>query len=115
MRDRPPAPMTISVEGAARRIARLIDRPRRRLALPRRVVWPFRLVGGFFAVVPGLADAAVAAMIRRVEREEARRPPALARSGPIRTDPGRPGDGRAPGGRGAPIPGPTSARMYPGT
>ncbi len=70
MRDRPPRCMTIPVDLAARRIARLIDRPRRRLAVPRRVVWPFRLVGGLLGLVPGLADLAIAGMIRRTEREE---------------------------------------------
>jgi uncharacterized protein len=78
MRDRPPALMTTPVEVAARRIARLLDHPRRRLALPRRVVRPFRLAGVVFGLFPGLADAAVAAMIRRVEREESR--PAVVRS-----------------------------------
>ena len=69
--------MTIPVDLAARRIARLIDRPRRRLALPRRVVWPFRLVGGLLGLVPDLADVAISGMIRRTEREEAC-PPAPA-------------------------------------
>lgn len=78
MRDRPPALLTTPVEVAARRISRLLDHPRRRLPLPRRVVWPFRLAGAFFGVVPGLADAGISAMIRRVEREETRRP--VARS-----------------------------------
>lgn len=85
MRDRPPRAMTIPVDVAARRIARLLGRPRRRLAVPRRVVWPFRLVGIAFGAAPELADAAVAAMIRRVDREEAaavrsrgRRPRGLA-------------------------------------
>ena len=68
MRDRPPALMTTPAEVAARRIVGLLDRPRRRLALPRRVVWPFRLAGAFFGLFPGLADAAISAMIRRVER-----------------------------------------------
>jgi hypothetical protein len=71
MRDRPPRCMTIPVDLAARRIARLIDHPRRRLALPRRVVWPFRLVGGLLGLVPNLADVAISEMIRRTEREEA--------------------------------------------
>ncbi len=75
MRDRPPRCMTIPVELAARRIVRLLDHPRRRLALPRRVVWPFHVVGCLLGLVPGLADAAVSGMIRRTEREESRVPP----------------------------------------
>jgi uncharacterized protein len=79
MRDRPPALITTAVDIAARGIVRLLDRPRRRLALPRRVVWSFRLAGVFFGLFPGLADAAVAAMIRRVEREESRPGRTIAR------------------------------------
>ncbi len=74
MRDRPPRCMTTPVDLAARRVARLLDHPRRRLALPRRVVWPFRLVGGILGLVPGLADLAISGMIRRTEREEASLP-----------------------------------------
>jgi short-subunit dehydrogenase len=73
MRDRPPALMTAPLETVARRVARLIDAPRSRLSVLRRVVWPVRVMGAFFGVVPGLADLAVSAMIRRVEREQAAR------------------------------------------
>lgn len=69
LRDRPPALLTIDVELAAKRIVRLLDRPRRRLALPRRVVWPFRLVGALFQLAPALGDLAISAMIKRVESE----------------------------------------------
>src|SRR5258707_1282728 len=51
MRARPPALLTTPVEVAARRIARLLDHPRRRLPLPRRLVWPFRLAGALFGLV----------------------------------------------------------------
>jgi len=74
MRDRPPRAMTTGVEDAARRIAGLLDRPRRRLRVPRRVVWPFRILGTILQAAPALTDVAVAAMIRRVRREEARAP-----------------------------------------
>lgn len=40
----PPACMTARVEDVARRIVRLLDHPRRRLSVLRRVVWPFRLI-----------------------------------------------------------------------
>lgn len=71
MRDRPPALLTAPVGEAARRIARLLDRPRARVAIRRRVVWPFRCFGAFFRIAPGLADLAISAMIRRVDREQA--------------------------------------------
>ncbi|MBX6313185.1 MAG: SDR family NAD(P)-dependent oxidoreductase [Isosphaeraceae bacterium] len=73
LRDRPPTLLEISAEEAARRISRLLDRPRRRLSLPRRVVWPLRLVGALFQIAPGLGDLILAAMIQRVERERADR------------------------------------------
>ena len=72
MRDRPPGALTIGVEAAAHRIIDLIEHPRRRLRVPRRVVWPFRLFGAILELVPGLTDVAVSAMIRRVEGEEIR-------------------------------------------
>jgi len=71
MRDRPPAAMEASPAEAARRIARLVDRPRRRISPLRRVVWPVRVVGAILGLIPPLGDLAVGAMIRRVEREEA--------------------------------------------
>lgn len=77
MRDRPPAILSAPVEEAARRIARLLDQPCPRLALRRRVVWPVRLMGAFFRIVPGLADLGISAMIRRIDREEARAAAAL--------------------------------------
>jgi hypothetical protein len=77
MRDRPPKCMTIPVDLAARRIARLLDHPRRRLALPRRVVWPFRVTGALLGLIPGPADVAISGMIRRTEREESRLPSPL--------------------------------------
>ncbi|WP_145269198.1 SDR family NAD(P)-dependent oxidoreductase [Tautonia plasticadhaerens] len=71
MRDRPPGAMTIPVASAARRISALIDAPRARAAVPRRLVWPVRVMGAFFGAFPWLADVSVSAMIRRVEREQA--------------------------------------------
>jgi short-subunit dehydrogenase len=70
MRDRPPQVLTIHVDRAAQAIARLVEHPRRRLAVPRRVVWPFRLFASALEAFPQLTDIAVSAMIRRVEREE---------------------------------------------
>jgi short-subunit dehydrogenase len=70
VRDRPPAVMTAGVEVAAQRIARLVTRPRRRLTLLRRVIWPLRIVGLAFQLSPVLGDLAVSGMIRRVDREQ---------------------------------------------
>jgi uncharacterized protein len=79
MRDRPPDSISTTVDRAARRIIGLVDRPRRRLGLPRRVVWPIRLFSALLSPLPSLTDLAVAAMIRRVRREEARGAFAVAR------------------------------------
>jgi short-subunit dehydrogenase len=64
-----PAPwMSARVEDAARRIVRLIEHPRRRLSVLRRVVWPFRLVGALFQVCPPLGDLALSVMSQHLER-----------------------------------------------
>ncbi|WP_169975840.1 SDR family NAD(P)-dependent oxidoreductase [Tautonia rosea] len=78
MRDRPPAILSASVDETAQRIIRLVDTPRPRLAIRRRVVWPVRLMGAFFRIVPGLADLGISAMIRRIDREEAKARAAIA-------------------------------------
>ncbi len=71
VRDRPPRFMTASAAEAARRIARLVAHPRRRLTLLKRVVWPMRVVRVVFDLVPGLADLAISSSIRRIERAHA--------------------------------------------
>jgi short-subunit dehydrogenase len=65
--------MTCRVEDAARQIVRLIRRPVRRLAFPRRTVWPWRAFGGLCEAVPALGDAAIGTVIRHFERQAARR------------------------------------------
>jgi len=60
--DAPLPWMTADVNDVARRIARLIDRPLRRLSVRRRVVWPFRIVGGVFRAWPWLGDVALSYM-----------------------------------------------------
>jgi uncharacterized protein len=62
----PPCYLTAQVEDVARRIVRLIDHPRRRLSVLRRVVWPFRLIGGLFQIWPALGDLAIAPMPDRL-------------------------------------------------
>jgi hypothetical protein len=61
--------MSASVEDVARRIVGLIDRPRRRLSVLRRVVWPFRIVGGLFQVWPALGDLALSSIARHFDRK----------------------------------------------
>jgi short-subunit dehydrogenase len=67
----PPAFLTASVGRVARRIVHLIDHPRRRVAILRRTVWPFRVFGGIVQVVPALGDALIAAWLRRAEMARA--------------------------------------------
>jgi short-subunit dehydrogenase len=69
MRDRPLPILSTTSDEVARRLVRLLRRPRARMAVPRRIVWPMRAIGAFFAVFPYLGDLAINAMIRRVERE----------------------------------------------
>lgn len=66
--DAPKPWMSARVEDVAHRIAQLIERPRRRLSVLRRVVWPFRLLGGLFQVCPPLGDLALSTMTRHFDR-----------------------------------------------
>ena len=71
LRDRPPKAFTADVHDAARRIVRLLDHPRRRISFLRRMIWPWRLMGGLFDLFPVLADLGMSGMMRRIEREQA--------------------------------------------
>ena len=51
--------MTADVEDVARRVARLLDHPRRRLSVLRRFVWPFRVLGAVARLCPPLGDRVV--------------------------------------------------------
>ena len=62
----PPGWMTARVEDVARRIVGLLDRPRRRISPLRRVVWPFRLIGGLFQLWPALGDHLISPMPQRL-------------------------------------------------
>lgn len=73
MLDAPSPWMSAEVNEVARRITRLIDRPKRRLSVLRRFVWPWRLVGTLFRAVPVLGDRAVAYVLYYHERVAARR------------------------------------------
>jgi uncharacterized protein len=54
--------MTADVEEVVRRVARLIDHPRRRLSVLRRFVWTFRLLGVIARLCPPLGDRIVVRM-----------------------------------------------------
>ena len=70
--SRPPGFACASAEDVAKRVARLIERPKRRISVLRRVVWPMRVVGAFFRAWPALGDFAMA----RAEDEGGRLKPA---------------------------------------
>ncbi len=57
--------MTAEVADVARRVVGLIDRPRRRLSVLRRLVWPFRLLGAVSRLCPPLGDRVVVTLSRR--------------------------------------------------
>jgi uncharacterized protein len=66
--DAPLPWMAARVEDVARRTVRLIARPKRRLQVLRRVVWPFRLLGGLFRLCPPLGDFLMSMVSRHLER-----------------------------------------------
>lgn len=66
--DAPMPWMSARVEDVAYRIAQLIERPRRRLSVLRRVVWPFRLLGAIFKISPLVGDLALSSMTRHFDR-----------------------------------------------
>ena len=57
--------MTADVKDVARRVARLLDHPRRRLSVLRRLVWPFRVLGAVASLRPPLGDRVVVMLSRR--------------------------------------------------
>lgn len=57
--------MTAEVDDAARRVARLLDHPRRRLSMLRRLVWPFRALGALARLCPPMGDRVVVRLTRR--------------------------------------------------
>lgn len=52
----PAAWMTADVEDVAGRVVNLLDRPKRRLSVRRRLVWPFRILGALAWMFPALGD-----------------------------------------------------------
>jgi short-subunit dehydrogenase len=60
-----PAPwMTADVDDVVRRIVSLLERPRRRLSVRRRMVWTFRVLGAIFRLWPALGDMVVTKVYR---------------------------------------------------
>ena len=57
--------MTADVGEVARRVARLLDHPRRRVSVLRRLVWPFRLLGAMVWLCPPMGDWWVITLTRR--------------------------------------------------
>ncbi len=55
--SRPPNFVNGRADDAARRIARLLDHPRRRISMLRRIVWPLRVAGALSRLAPWLGDA----------------------------------------------------------
>jgi short-subunit dehydrogenase len=56
--------MTAEVGDVARRVVGLIERPRRRLSVLRRMVWPFRAMGALARAFPALGDWFVVRVFR---------------------------------------------------
>ncbi|MDB5349846.1 MAG: hypothetical protein JWN86_1093 [Planctomycetota bacterium] len=65
--DPPPAWTSATVDDVACRIVRLLEHPRRRISVLRRVVWPFRALGLLIRAVPLLGDIAIGRMVTRME------------------------------------------------
>jgi short-subunit dehydrogenase len=78
MLDAPAPWMSAQVEEVAARIVDLFERPKRRLSVPRRIVWPFRIAGGLFQLFPALGDLAVASIVSHYDSK--RTPPRTDRS-----------------------------------
>jgi short-subunit dehydrogenase len=73
MLDAPSPWMSAKVDDVACRIVNLFERPKRRLSVLKRVVWPFRLIGGLFQAWPALGDAAVTSILGHYEHRLTRR------------------------------------------
>jgi short-subunit dehydrogenase len=84
--DAPIGLVTAPVESSARRIVSLIRRPVRRLAVPRRFVWPWRFFCRLLELCPPVGDAAIASVVRFVERQPARPMAAKALTNGVKID-----------------------------
>ena len=67
MLDAPATWMSGNLDVAARRVVDLIDKPKWRLSVPKRFVWPWRFVGGVFDLFPRLGEEMVCLMIRHYD------------------------------------------------
>ena len=68
MLDSPSPWMSADVGIVAQRIVKLIERPKRRLSVRRRFVWPWRIVGFTFQIMPWLGDFVVGSVLKKYER-----------------------------------------------
>jgi uncharacterized protein len=87
LRDPPPAFLTADVGDVARRIVRLIEHPRRRIAVLRRIIWPHRLVGALFQLLPWLGDLGITTMAIHQERTMRAKAAVPGSEGDARPDP----------------------------
>lgn len=76
---KPPPAITCSAEDAAERIARLITRPRRRISMLRRAVWPWRWCGALDRMAPWIGDWAIGNLAARMIAAQSSEPTAEAR------------------------------------
>lgn len=72
MLDAPAPWMAAPVSDVARRIVRLIEKPKRRLSVRKRFVWPWRLLGGIFQVCPPLGDFVLSTMVKFYDGKDPR-------------------------------------------
>jgi len=68
LRDPPRPWMIASSEETARRIVRLIDHPRRRISILRRLVWPYRVAGALIQAAPWIGDVVLSRMVQELEQ-----------------------------------------------
>ena len=69
----PPSWVSATSEDVAKRIVKLIDHPKRRISVLRRIVWPFRWMGVLIQAFPSLGDFAIGRMVGRLEDADARK------------------------------------------
>jgi short-subunit dehydrogenase len=67
MLDAPATWMSADADDVARRVVRLIERPRGRISVPRWMVWPWRFSGTIFRAWPWLGDTVVSSIVRHYD------------------------------------------------
>lgn len=64
MLDAPSPWLSATVQETARRIVRLIERPKRRISILKRFIWPSRLGGAILQLWPALGDLIISTIVR---------------------------------------------------